>query len=315
VVVFPEIVVHGLPSPGEPLIWVRSEERRWLMDATRRRVELAAELRKARQARGYTQTRVAAFLGCGQGKIAKIENAVNEVKPQDLDRLLQLYDPPEVECLKMKALAALPGPGRAAASRPQTEYVDFSTRATRASVLLALHSERIPVPLQSNRYRFKLYQEADDPAPQTRLILDRNHRAEIFTEPGRSTLYRVLLSESAFRRLPGGETPDLVIDQAQYLLALTERYERLQLQVVPFKAKIPFLDPDFTVLKFEDPREDVAYVDSSVDAQIIPAAQRVADREEYWHLVQRAATSVDDSRKFLRTLIDGATAELAADNS
>jgi transcriptional regulator with XRE-family HTH domain len=285
------------------------------MDAAKRRVELAAELRKARKAAGLTQERAAVFLKCTQSKITKIEKGANEVKPQDLERLLRLYAPPEAECLKMKALAALPGPGRTAASRTHTEYVDFSTRATRASALLALHSERIPVPLQSNRYRFKLYQEAGDPTPQTRLILDRNHRAELFTESGRSTLYRVLLSESAFRRLPGGETPNLVIDQAQYLLALTERYERLQLQVVTFKANIPFLDPDFTVLKFEDPRENVAYVDSSVDAQLITATQRVVDREEHWHLVQRAATSVDDSRKFLRTLIDEATAELAADNS
>lgn len=284
------------------------------MDATRRRVALAAALREARERTGCTQKRAADFLGCTQGKIAKIEKGANDVKPHDLGRLLTLYAPPEDQLHAIKALAALPGPGLTAAPPEQTEYVDFTTREARASVVLALHSERIPLPLQSDRYRFKLYQAAGDETPQSTLILDRDHRAEIFTDPTKSTQYRVLLSESAFRRLPGGETPDLAIDQAEYVLALMERYERLHLQIVTFKAKIPYLNPDFTLLKFPDPKEDVAYVDSSVDAQLIRATQRVAHRERYWHLVQRAALSIAESQKFLSQLIHDAHAQLARDN-
>jgi transcriptional regulator with XRE-family HTH domain len=280
------------------------------MDAARRRVELAAELRGLREAAKCTQERAANFLGCKQGKIAKIENAVTNVKPDDLDRLLDLYATPDARRLKVKALAMPLSPGLRLARPPaRTAYVDFWTREAMASVVLALHSERIPLPLQSERYLFKLYREVDDSTPMTDLILHRNYRARIFTEPTRSARYRVLLCESAFRRLPGGETPDMVIDQADYLLALTERYERLQLQVVTYKARIPYLDPDFTVLEFED-ASAVAYVDSSVDAHLIKTIQRVADRKAYWNRVQREALSVDDSKKYLSTLIASANAEL-----
>ena len=285
------------------------------MDAAKRRVELGAELRAAREDAGRTQAQAATFLKCTQGKIAKIENGANDVKPHDLERLLQLYTPAEAQLLRIKELAAPPAPGRAASGQPLRAYVEFYMKEERANSVLALHSERLPVPLQSDRYRLKLFQESNDPTPQTTLILDRDHRAEVFTAPTRSTQYNVLLSESAFRRLPGGETPDLVIDQAEYILTSMERHERLHVQIVPFKARVPNFDPDFTVLKFADPREDVAYVDSSVDAQLIRAAQRVADRETYWHRIQRAAPSIEDSKQFLRTMIEVATAELAAGNS
>lgn len=281
------------------------------MDATKRRVALGGELRKARDAAGYTQQQAAAFLRCQQAKISKIETGYNDVKPHDLEKLLTFYAPPGDVVDRIRALSALPGPGHAAATEMTTEYVDFITREARAGIVMALHSERIPVPLQSDRYRFKLHKESDDSTPQTKLILDRNQRAEIFTDPGKSTLYKVLLSESSFRRLPGGESPDMVVDQVRHVLNLMEKYERLQLQVVTFKARIAYLDPDFTVLKFADPKEDVAFVDTSVDATLIKASQRVANRERYWHRIQEQASSVEETKLFLRTLIDAADAELA----
>lgn len=288
---------------------------RWLMDATRRRAELGAELRKARDHAGLTQKQAATFLGCTQSKITKIETAASDVKPHDLERLLRLYDPSEALLLKIKTLAALPSPGLTEiARRPHAAYVRLLDKEPRASVVLALHSERIPCPLQSNPYRLKQYQLAGDSTAQAVLMLDRNHRAEIFTDPARTTRYRVLLSESALHRLPGGRTPDLLVDQAKYLLELTERYERLSLQIVTFTADIPFMDADFTVLKFSDPKDDVAYVDTNIDAQLIEGTQRVADREKYWHRVQRAALSTEDSKKFLHGLMDAAETEMAADN-
>lgn len=281
------------------------------MDATKRRVELAAELRKARDAAGRTQEQAAAFLNCTQSKIAKIETAANDVKPNDLEQLLQLYRPAEAQLLKIKRLAALPGPGlTAAARRPHTAYVRMRDKERRASVILALHSERVPCPLQSETYQFTQYRRVGDSTSPTALLLDRDHRAEIFTHPERTSQYRVLLSESALYRLPGGRTPELLIDQAEYLLTLMESYERLSLQIVPFTADIPFMDADFTVLQFPDTKDDVAYVDSNVDAQVIGGTQRVADREKYWHLVRQAALSTTDTKKFLCSLIDEAGAEL-----
>lgn len=283
------------------------------MDAAKRRAELAAELCMARKTADVTQGRAAAFLGCTQSKIAKIERANTDVKPHDLERLLQLYRPSGAQERKIKALAALPGPGLTAVSRrPHAAYVRLLDKEPRASVILALHSERIPCPLQSETYRFTQYQRADDPTPLVRLLLDRAHRAEVFTDPDRSTRYQVLLSESALHRLPGGRTPARVVDQATYLLELMERYARLSLQIVPFTADIPFMDADFTVLKFLEPNENFAYVDTSVDAQLIEGKQRVADREKYWHLVHREALSTEDTVEFLRTLIDQGVAELAA---
>jgi transcriptional regulator with XRE-family HTH domain len=309
--VSPEVTTYGLLSPNGSTSFGWGVRQRWLMDAARRRVELAAALRKAREATGRTQKEVATFLRCTQGKIAKIEKGANDVKPHDLERLLQLYELAETDLLKIKALAALPGLGHAAMRRTPTEYVDFCTREARASVVLALHSECIPVPLQSDHYRLKLYQEAGDLTPPSTLILDRDRRAEIFTDPNGTTQYRVLLSESALRRLPGGDAPGLAVDQTSHLLDLMARYQWLQLQIVTFKAKIPYMDPDFTVLKYPNSKEDVAYVDSSIDAQLIKATQRVTNREAYWHLVQRAALTTDQTKQILHDLMKTATEELS----
>jgi transcriptional regulator with XRE-family HTH domain len=277
------------------------------MDATRRRVELAAELRALRVAKGLTQQQVAAFLRCTQGKINKIETAQNDVKPKDLNRLLEVYGPTDDQLARINRLRVLPEPGLTSTGRgPLGAYVRMVGEESQASVVLAMHSERIPRPLQSDHYRLKQCHLIGDTTPQATLLFDRDDRATIFTDPDRTSLYRVLLSESALHRMPGGRTPGLVIDQAQYLLDLMERHSRLSVQIVTFEADLPFLDADFTVLKFANGKKDIAYVDSHVDAQRISGTLRVTHREKYWHRVHQAALDHADTKKFLRNLIDHA---------
>jgi len=282
------------------------------MEVGRRRAALAVVLRELRDKRGMTQGQVASFLGCTQSKIAKIERANAYVKPRDLKQLVRLYRPDAEQFRQIKELAAVPGPAlTGTGGQANPAYLLLLDKERQADEILALHSERVPAPLQSDTYRLRQYRRAEDPTPLGELLLSRDDRAEIFTAPERRTRYRVLLSESALYRLPGGRTPELANDQASYLYTLMESYDRLLLQIVPFTADIPFLDADFTVLKFSDPSQDFAYADNSLDAQTIQGKPRIADREKYWYLVQRAALSVEDSRKFLRRLIDDTRDDLA----
>lgn len=283
-------------------------------DATRRRLALAKELRRARQAAGCTQARAAEYLGCKQAKIAKIESGATGVRPHDLERLLELYRPSETAGKRIKLLATARTAGSVPSSTSIKEYVDYRERERRATEVLALHGERIPVPLQSEHYRYVLHQMAGDQTDQTTLRQERDYRAEIFTAPTMNTLYRVVLSEAAFRRLPGGGTPDLLYDQAEHLLEMMDRHERLDLHVLLFEAKLAYLNTDYTVLRFNGADTDVVYVDSSMDGRFITAASRVRARVDDWHRVWEFAESHAGTRKFLRQQMDQAAKEMAHGN-
>jgi transcriptional regulator with XRE-family HTH domain len=272
-----------------------------------RRGKLGAALRDARRAAGLTQERAAEELGCRQGKINKIETTQCAVSPKDLNRLLEIYQASDELANRIKVLAAPGAPGQPTGSHPNSAFLQLLELEPQASEILALHSERIPGLLQSEYYTLSQFSRAGDPTDLAALLYDRQQRARLFTteNPPR---YRVVLSESSLYRMPGGRTPALVIDQAEHLLTLDETHEQVSVHILTFEADIPYLDADFTVLKFTDGTKDLAYVEYATEGKIFRAAKPVAERELYWQRVRNAALGTEDSRKFLEDLIDRARA-------
>lgn len=271
-------------------------------ETTKRRVKLGLELQRAREAAGMTQARAAAALGCQQAKINKIEAAKSAISPDDLAILLKVYDPPVDVRNEIRLLAAPGGPRRPAGMKLNVNYLQMLELEPQAREILSLHSERLPSLLQSELYLLRQYVRAGNTTHPTTLLRNQLQRTRILDLPD-PPRYRALLSESSLHRMPGGRKADVVVDQAQHLLALCERHEHLSVQIVTYEANLPFFDSDVTILKFAGARRDVAYVEYAPDGRIFKGVAPVAEREKYWHEVEQAALTRDESRKYLNDLV------------
>lgn len=281
-------------------------------EATLRRSELLARLRAARLAAGMTQTRVAAALDCSQGKINKIETGVSNIQPDDLNALLRLYNVPESERNEIKSLTALVGPAVPGRPRFSPAYLELLERERTAVEIRALHSERIPRLLQCERYLLTQFRHAGDSTDPTTLLFTQAERAKIFSQDN-PPRYRVVLAESALHRQPGGRTPSMAIDQAKHLIDLGKSHPRVSIQILTYGAELPFLEPDFTVLKFGGRARDVAYAEHIATEIVFHRAKALRHVVAYWDQVHRAALNVDDSQAFLHDLIERAKRELGQD--
>jgi transcriptional regulator with XRE-family HTH domain len=281
-------------------------------DATDRRTQLGVALRNARKRAQLTQSAVAEQLKCGQGKINKIETTLVAIKPNDLEKMISLYQASGAEADQWRQLAAqdqLDGPKRRSRSN-WAAFEQFSGLEPDATEILCWHSERLPGPLQSEHYMLQQH----DPETLTsddvlRLIRRRKARARIFTvdEP---RLYRAVLSESSLHRMPFGGSPNLLIDQIEHLLKLTEDHEHVELHILPFDAPIRFVDTDFVILCFEGDQSDCSYIEYPAGSRLIEGREDVEKFREHWHRLRDAALSTEETTALLMKLVTKARAEL-----
>ncbi|HJP73853.1 MAG TPA: helix-turn-helix transcriptional regulator [Pseudonocardiaceae bacterium] len=274
------------------------------------RQRLGRELRYARKAAGRTQSEAAAVLRCGQGKVAKIEGTLVNIGERDLDELMYYYKLPELKKAELRELhristvpRAVPGyPGRSEA------FVKLVSAETDASEILGWHSERVPGPLQHVRYmlkQFELDQTAKRESVRTALAARRS-RLNIFNVD-RPPHYRVVLSESALYRLPGGWTPKLELDQIGTLRSLLKMYRGFELRILPFAANLAYADPDFTLLRFARgtsaavDHEDFVYLEHIGGAQIVKDISKFI---EYWDVLVKASLSREESLAWLNQRFD-----------
>jgi transcriptional regulator with XRE-family HTH domain len=258
----------------------------------------------AREERELTQSQVAKHLGCTQGKINKIETKLVSVKSIELESLIELYGVPEERAAELRELAALDrdaGPARTRFSPSWSAFVELSDVEQEATEILCLHGERIPGPLQSEQYILRLHQPAA--ADVVTVLSQRKARAQIFTidQPPR---YRVILSESSMCRMPGGRSAGLRVDQATHLLNLVDQFEHLELQILPFDADVRFVDSDFVLLRFADPKQDFTYIECPGGSHRFKHGDELNRSQEHWELLHKAALSREDSVTFLRELVE-----------
>lgn len=285
---------------------------------TARRRQLGRALRKAREQAGLTQSTVAKRLGCGQAKINKIETTLVAISLDELETLIALYGIADLKAAELRALASqdhADGPRRTVASPAWSAFEQLRDLEQDARDILCWHSERIPKPLQSEYYLLKQHHaDTKTPADVVRLLRQLEARARIFTidDP---PLYRVILSESSLRRMPGGRSPKLVVDQVEHLLGLMNRYERLRLQILTFQAMIAFVDTDFQILRFAGDEPDFAYVEAAGGARTFERAEEINRFEEHWRELSSAALSLGETKAYLERLLDDSKKEWAAEEN
>ena len=271
--------------------------------ATLRR-RLGRELRKAREAAGWTQHAVAEVLGCGQAKVNKVENTLVEIDAAELDTMLEIYQLPPDKAGDLRALATESRRDRRRIGLPpmSPEFAQLSDLELNAAELLSLHGERIPGPLQSELYMLRQFQSyAATTQDVVELVERRQARAALFTvdAPPR---YRVILSESAMLRMPGGRQPDVQVDQIEHLLHLTRSHSRLELHLLPFTATAAFVGADFVVAQFGDEVSDFAYIEYPGGGTLVRSRKNLAALVKHWNELHEVALSRDDSITFLDRL-------------
>jgi transcriptional regulator with XRE-family HTH domain len=274
-------------------------------DATARRRQLGRLLRRARDAAGLTQTAVARRLNCGQAKVNKMETKLVRIDLPELETLLDLYDPPPELAAELRKLAALDQQESLARTKhSMTAFSELGELEPEASEIWCWHSERIPGPLQSELYILKQHESlvANDQSAVTRILRERTARTRLFTVPN-PPRYRVVLSESSFHRLPGGRTTQMVVDQSEHLIRLTETYRQLELRILTFEANLPYVDSDFQLLLFNDTKHDFVYIEYPGGSRKYRNANEVNECREHWAALNAAALAPAASREFLEELV------------
>lgn len=280
-------------------------------DATVRREQLGRLLRRAREAvrPKLTQKKVALELGCGQAKINKIETTLVGIEAHELDKLIDLYKIPANQAAELRELAELDrqnGPARTKYSNTMVAFGGLTDIEPEAREIRCWHSERIPGPLQSEMYILKQHESLiTDPHQVTQVLRERTARTKVFTVSNPPN-YRVILSESALHRMPGGRSPRMVANQAKHLLGLMDSYPRLELRILTFEADVPWVDSDFEHLLFDEGRHcEFVYIEYPGGSRKCKNTIELQECRDHWETLSAAALDVRASREFLRGLTSG----------
>lgn len=285
---------------------------------TARRRQLGRALRKAREDAGLTQSAVAKKLGCGQGKMNKIETTLVSISVDELDKLIIIYAIPDGKAAALRELVSQDhrdGPRRTSSSPTWSAFEQLRDLEQDAREILCWHGERIPKPLQSEYYMLQQHHADTKPTSEVvRLVRQLEARARIFSidDP---PFYRVILSESSLRRMPGGASPRLVVDQVEHLVDLMTRYKSFTLQILTFQADIRFVDTDFQILHFAGDEPDFAYIEAPGGARMFERPDEVREFEAHWDELSAVALSQDDSKLFLEELDNETKAAWDAEGS
>jgi transcriptional regulator with XRE-family HTH domain len=276
---------------------------RVIEDATARRQLLGRRLRRLRTDIGLTQAEVATRLGCGQSKINKMERTLCGISPEALSTLIELYEvapDKEAELRKLVAQDRKNGPPRTSMSA----FTVLSDLELEAAEIRCWHSERIPGPLKSQLYALKQWGPGLTRNKVTEVLRRQMNRVRVLTMPN-PPRYRAVLSESSLHRMPGGRTPEMVIDQAAHLLRLMTDHEQLELRILPFTADIPFVDSDFQLLMFNNSEfSDFAYIECPGGSRTCEKKHELDKFDAHWTALNAAALDVTDTRIFLTRLLE-----------
>jgi transcriptional regulator with XRE-family HTH domain len=271
---------------------------------TSRRRQLGNEVRHARVAAGMTQREVADLLGCGQGKINKIEAGTVAVKLADLHTMLEAFGVSKAQTDVLVELARSGSSHRGQWSGYRSAvpqwFRTFTDLEPAAGEILSWHGERIPGPLQSEHYMLTQFTTAQA-SDVTALLRNRLDRKKIF-DLKRPPYYRFILSEGAFHRIPGGPNPAVALDEVEHLLELGRQYQKTFIHVLPFNARLSFVPNDFTIMRFSDVTRDFAFVEHAAGGVYIEDETDFELFVDAWDRLRGAALERDESIQFLEQL-------------
>lgn len=267
------------------------------------RVQLGAELRRLREARGLRLADVAGKLGVVPSTLCRIETGKSPTRTCYLNTLIRLYgiDDPD----QRLHLADLAREGQR--DGWWTEFTDilpvstchYLGLETAASTVRVFTTQVIPGLLHAPGYAAAAWQAIRpglDPATLDRLLAVTRRRQELLNDQG--FRLHAILDEMTLRRPIG--TADVMTAQLDHLAAFTTA-GNVTLQVLPIATAWPVITHPFASLSYPDPGTPGTAAASSAPGHVTitrPAAQARALNSTF-NTLATAALSPDDSTRLI----------------
>ncbi len=263
---------------------------------TVRRRRLGAELRKYREAAGFTIDYVADQLECSASKISRLETGQTGSSPRDVRDMLSLYgvSGQELEELLMVARETRQrGWWQPYGSVLTGAYVGFESAA---KLIRSYEAQCVPGLLQTEHYARSVIQAARADAPGQEIenrVKVRLDRAALLTQEDPTTLWCVV-DESVLRRQVGG--PQVMKRQLEHMLAMAE-LPNVIIQVLALDAGAhPGMDGSFVLLRFPDAADpDTVYVTIATGGVFQEKTEDLALYEEIFSRLRDIALPPDAS--------------------
>jgi transcriptional regulator with XRE-family HTH domain len=272
-----------------------------------RRRRLAAELRRLRTEARLTVEDVAGRLQWPASKVSRIENRQVGVSPQDLRKLLDLYQAKD-RAYREQLLEM----GRRATERGWWQSYSGMLPAlgnligleAEAATIRTYEPELIPGLLQTTDYARAVIRAGypgDTMEQIDRRVEIRLERQEALTrtDPPPPKV-SVVLNEGVLARRVG--SPEVMRAQLEHLIRERDR-ANIVIQVLPFSTgEHPAMVGPFTMLTFLDPADPgVVNVENVLGALAMEQPEEIRAYEEVWSALQARAVSPDDSRAVIKT--------------
>ncbi|MFY1633204.1 helix-turn-helix domain-containing protein [Solwaraspora sp. WMMB335] len=272
--------------------------------AARWRLRLA--LRRAREAAGLTQGRVAETLEWSVSKVNRIEKGDVTVSATDLRALLGLYGVDDYDDVRRLLHDARTSRLRGWWDEPR--YREHLTPAmlqllqleSEASAIRVFQPTLIPGMLQTREYgEFVLNFWRSELAEADRALRleARLRRRQQVLDRSDPPLLRLVLDESVLWRTVGG--PRIMSGQFTQLLQVMRR-PNVQVRIAPFAdAAIMAMLAPFTLLDFGDEDDALLYREGILVDEIVHAAHRIRRHRDYFAHIWRAAHDEQTSARLI----------------
>lgn len=239
-----------------------------------RRLRLA--LRKAREAKGFTQGEVAKRLDWSLSKVNRIESGDVKISSTDLQALLRLFDVTDDDQVRRLAADAKASRQRGWWDEPRyREHLTPPTMQllqfeTEASAIRVFQPTLIPGLLQTPEYAdfiVNLYtSDLPEATRAARLDIRMRRRNQVFGRPD-PPRYFLMLDEAALHREVGGAT--IMSDQLRHLLGQISEH-RITVRVVPLAyGTVLTMLGAFTIFDLGDEENAVLYHESVIQDEIV----------------------------------------------
>jgi transcriptional regulator with XRE-family HTH domain len=280
---------------------------------TVRRRRLGSELRRYREAAGFTIEQVAEHMDCSASKISRLETGQTGSSPHDVREILTLYrvgEPELSELIEVAKETRQRGWWQQQNGALTSAFVAFEQAA---SVIRSYEAQCVPGLLQTEEYARNLLRQGVEPAPRSAAESDNQAHlgleSRIQVRMGRRTLltqddpvrFWCVIDEAALLRPVGSHA--VMRQQIRHLASMSTR-DNVTLQVLPLAVGAhPGMDGSFVVLGFpHDSDPDTVYVTMATGGVFQEKPDELSRYHGIFARLTQLALSHEQSTALLRSM-------------